>query len=210
MDTIVSPFIKQFEIIKDECLHKSKIVIGTMGPETTSSVQAAKYFCNNIGNGIQYEFKLYPDFVHVLDFMRKEESLDFALVPSAYERITDFFWDIKLENCMSFIFPTPKYGLVCLDNHEINFSDRVTIATCHAVEHIIGELSNGIIDENKVTKIITPSTTTALEEVINGHADLAITNQTSFDYYKDKGIRFIFNQYNTNIVWCLFRKRGQK
>lgn len=48
MDTIVSPFIKQFEIIKDECLHKSKIIIGTMGPETTSSVQAAKYFCNNI------------------------------------------------------------------------------------------------------------------------------------------------------------------
>lgn len=91
MDTIVSPFIKQFEIIKDECLHKSKIIIGTMGPETTSSVQAAKYFCDNICNGIQYEFKLYPDFVQVLDFMRNEEELDFALVPSAYERITDFF-----------------------------------------------------------------------------------------------------------------------
>lgn len=210
MDTIVSPFIKQFEIIRDECLQKGKIVIGTMGSETTSSVQAAKYFGNNIGTGIQYEFRLYPDFVQVLDFMRKEENVDFVLVPSAYERITDFFWDTKLENCLNFIFPTPKYGLVCLDNHEIDFSDEVTIATCHAVEHIIGELSNGIINENKVTKIITPSTTAALEKVINGHADLAITNQTSFDYYKDKGIRFIFNQYNADIVWCLFRKRGRK
>lgn len=208
METIVSPFIQQFEAIKNACFHKSKVILGTMGPESTSSVQAAKYFCKGIGGDIQYEFKLYSDFMQVLNGIKGEETIDFVLVPSAYERITDFFWDAKLENCMSFIFPTPKYGLVCLKNKRIDFSNYISIATCPAVEHIMGELSDGIIDEDKVKKIITPSTTTALEKVINGYADLAITNETSFDYYKDKGIKFIFKQYNAEIVWCLFKRRG--
>ena len=65
-------------------------------------------------------------------FLFPETEMDFALVPSAYERVTDFFWDMKLENCMNFIFPTPQYGLVCKNDYHIDNNENITIATCHA------------------------------------------------------------------------------
>jgi len=105
MQTIVSPFIEQFETIKDACSHKSKVILGTMGPESTSSVQAAKYFCKGIGSDIQYEFKLYSDFMQVLDGIKGEESIDFVLVPSAYERITDFFLGCQIRKLHELCFP---------------------------------------------------------------------------------------------------------
>lgn len=105
-ENIVKPFIEQYDMIRKYISVKNRIVIGTMGPESTSSVQAAKYLCE-------------------------------ALVPSAYERVTDFFWDVSLENCLNFIFPTPQYGLVCKNEYQVQPDKNVTVATCHAVEHII-------------------------------------------------------------------------
>lgn len=209
-DKIVEPFIEQYDVIRKFLNGKKKIVIGTMGSESTSSVQAAKFFCENIKELDAYEFRLFPDFKALLNAAHTETEMDFALVPSAYERVTDFFWDMKLENCMNFIFPTPQYGLVCKNDYHIDNNENITIATCHAVENIIEELSDGRIKDEQVEKIFTPSTTTALQEVIKGNADIAVTNETSFDLYKDRDIRFIYRKYNAKIVWCLFRKKGEK
>ena len=122
-------------------------------------------------------------------------------------KITDFFWNINLENCLNFIFPTPKYGLVCKEDFVLNQKLPLTVATCHAVENIIEELSDGYIKEKDVKRLFTSSTTTALQEVLAGNADLAVTNETSFEAYKDKGIKFIFRKFNTKILWCLFKRK---
>lgn len=39
-----------------------------------------------------------------------------------------------------------------------------------------------------------------LKEVLKGNADLAVTNKTSFNAYKQEGIHFIFHKYNAKIV----------
>lgn len=209
-EKLVEPFIEQCDVINKYLLEKNKVVIGTLGPDSTSSVQAAKYLCENIGDIDKYDFKLFADFKSLLEAIRKGDEIDFALVPSAYERITDFFWDAGLENCLNFIFPTPQYGLVCKNGYRLNLDKNVTVATCHAVENIIEELSEGVIKENNVVKIITPSTTTALQEVLKGNADMAVTNETSFNVYKKEGIKFMFHKYNAKIVWCLFRRNKEK
>lgn len=206
-DKIVEPFIEQYDDIRRFLSGRNKIVIGTMGPESTSSVQATKYLCENIGEVEHYELRLFPDFKKLLAALNNDSSIDFALVPSAYERVTDFFWNINLENCLNFIFPTPKYGLVCKEDFVLNQKLPLTVATCHAVENIIEELSDGYIKEKDVKRLFTSSTTTALQEVLAGNADLAVTNETSFEAYKDKGIKFIFRKFNTKILWCLFKRK---
>lgn len=208
-DKIVEPFIEQYDHIRKFLEGRKRIVIGTMGPESTSSVQATKYLCENIGELENYALRLFPDFKQLLEAMNTDEKIDFALVPSAYERVTDFFWNINLENCLNFIFPTPKYGLVCKENFEFQLhkDKRLTVATCHAVENIIEELSDGYIQEDNVKRIFTSSTTTALQEVIKGTADIAVTNETSFEAYKDQGIKFVFRKLNTKILWCLFKRK---
>lgn len=204
---LVKPFIEQYDMVREYITEKERIVVGTMGPEATSSVQAAKYLCDSIGGAATYDFRLFPDFEALLEAIHRGDGIDLALVPSAYERVTDFFWDVKLENCLNFIFPTPQYGLVCRNGYQIQSDKNVTVATCHAVEHIIEELSEGMIKEDHVEKIITASTTTALQEVLKGNADLAVTNETSFNAYKQEGIHFIFHKYNAKIVWCVFRNK---
>lgn len=206
-ESLVNPFIEQYDMLQKYIAARKKIIIATMGPESTSSVQAAKYMCNNINGSAIYGLRLFPDFESLLGAINDRDDIDLALVPSAYERVTDFFWDIHLENCLNFIFPTPQYGLVCKNDFQIQPNKSVTVATCRAVEHIIEDLSEGIIKENQVKKIITPSTTTALQEVLKGNADLAVTNETSFNVYKQKKIHFVFHKYNAKIVWCVFRKK---
>lgn len=206
-DKIVEPFIEQYDDIRRFLSGRNNIVIGTMGPDSTSSVQATKYLCKNFGEVANYDLRLFPDFKQLLDAMNNDSSIDFALVPSAYERVTDFFWNINLENCLNFIFPTLKYGLVCKEDFELNQKSPLTVATCHAVENIIEELSDGYIKENDVKRLFTSSTTTALQEVLAGNADLAVTNETSFEVYKNRGIKFIFRKFNTKILWCLFKRK---
>ncbi|WP_025689524.1 hypothetical protein [Paenibacillus zanthoxyli] len=147
---------------------------------------------------------LKNNFTQIFDDL-EEGFISYALIPSAYERITDFFWNNNFENNLNFIFSTPEYGIVCREGQLIDPSRTLKIACCSPVQNIIGSLSNGELKEHNVVKILTSSTTEALLYLLNGMADLAITNQTSFDLYKDQGIQFVYKKYSARIVWSLFK-----
>lgn len=87
---------------------------------------------------------------------------------------------------------------------------------CPAVENIIEYLSDGELKESQIERVTTNSTTEAMISLINNDADLAVTNRTSFELYRDKGIKFISKMYHSKMVWVLFQgkknemKKGKK
>lgn len=211
MKQLIKPFNDQYncfleEITSDNC---ENIVIGTLGPEGTSSEFALRYFISNIesyNSNIKCDVFLATNFNTIYNALN-DNLIKYALVPTAYEKITDFFWNNDFINNLNFIFPTPQYGMVCKNDYRQINDRKVRIACCAAVENTINYLSNGIFKNGEFQKVQTNSTTEAIKSLIDGYADLAITNKTSFDIYSDKDIKFISKTYNANMVWSVFKQK---
>jgi bacilysin biosynthesis protein BacA len=121
-----------------------------------------------------------------------------------------FFWNYNFENVLNFIYKTPDYGMVSNVNYSIDSSKKIKIACCKAVENIISYLSNGIIQKDQIEIVKTASTTESVLTLLKKEVDIAITNQTSFNLYKEKGIKFISQKYNVKIVWSVFKKSNNE
>ncbi len=209
MNNLLNPFYEQYDYFFKEVSDNANIKIGTLGPNGTSSEQALKYLISNIPNyshKIEFEKHLMNNFRNVYESLN-EGLINYALIPTAYERITDFFWNNNFINNLNFIFPTPEYGIACKNNYRPIRNRKIRIACCPAVENIIAYLSNGELQDDQIERIKTNSTTEAVICLINDDADLAITNKTSLDIYSDRDIKFISKTYNANIVWALFKRK---
>ena len=68
--------------------------IGTLGPEATSSNQALVYFIETLSEQMHFNYQknLYDTFEDCYSEILAGR-IDLALVPSAYEDITKFFWN---------------------------------------------------------------------------------------------------------------------
>ncbi|WP_297430071.1 hypothetical protein [Clostridium sp.] len=209
MKNLLNPFFEQYDCFFKEISNNDSIKIGTLGPNGTSSEQALKYLISNIANynnKVQFENHLMNSFGNVYESLN-EGLIRYALIPTAYERITDFFWNNNFTNNLNFIFPTPEYGLVCKNNYRSIRNRKTKVACCPAVENIIEYLSNGELHDGQIERVKTNSTTEAVISLINNDVDLAITNKTSFELYSDKDIKFISKTYTANIVWTLFKRK---
>lgn len=208
MNQLLEKFDKQCNFFINKVKDTENITIGTLGPKGTSSEQALKYliaFIEDYNPKLNTTICLMNNFIEVYNALDKR-LIDYALIPTAYEKITDFFWNYNFSNNLNFIFPTPEYGLVCKNNYIPIKNRKIKIACCPAVENTIEYLSNGELKEASIEKIRTNSTTESVVRLVHGEVDLAITNYTSFDIYKDKNIKFISKTYHANIVWSLFEK----
>lgn len=209
MNNLLRPFYEQYDWFFEEISSNDNITIGTLGPNGTSSEQALKYLISRItdyNKKIGCEKHLMNSFKNVYESLNKG-LINYALIPTAYERVTDFFWNDNFTNNLNFIFPTPEYGMVCKNDYKPISNRKTRVACCPAVENIIEYLSNGELQDDQIERVKTNSTTEAAICLINGEADLAITNRTSFELYSDKDIKFISKTYNANIVWALFKRK---
>ncbi len=209
MNALLKPFYEQYDYFFRELSSNGIIRIGTLGPKGTSSEQALKYLIANITNckhKIEYEIYLMNNFTNVYESL-DNGRISYALIPTAYERITDFFWNNNFINNLNFIFPTPEYGMVCKNSYKPISNRKIKIACCPAVENIIEYLSDGELQEGQIERVKTNSTTEALVCLINNDVDLAVTNRTSFELYADKEIKFISKTYKAIIVWALFKRK---
>jgi hypothetical protein len=212
MQSLLKPFFDQYDSFIDELNSGDELLIGTLGPNGTSSELATEYLISSIKSyNTETKCKTYllNNFKLVFDALN-DELINYALIPTAYEHVTDFFWNKDFENNLNFIFPTPQYGMVCKGNFKPILDSKVKIACGPGVENIIPYLSDGIIKSSEFEKVKTNSSTESIISVINGSADIAITNQTSFDLYAYEDIKFVSKKYNANIVWSLFKKTNLK
>lgn len=208
MKNLIEPFYDQLNMLVEEVKWKDSIVIGTLGPHGTSSHRAINFilpYFKNENMECDCSIKLQNNFNGVFHDLDKEH-IDYALVPTAYERVTDFFWYDKFQNVLNFIYETPPYGLVCRGDfdHE-NPPETVRIATCRAVENMLDYFYFSPYRNCEVVEV--SSTTQAVMALLENKADVCITNQTSYDLHKDQGIRFISEKFKADIVWSLFKKQ---
>lgn len=206
MEKILEPLTHQYYMmLKALHQHHNCIRVGTLGPDGTSSVNTAQYLLENMrafeSNKV-YDLRLFDTFSQLLNAANHGE-IDFALVPSASDRVTDFFWSQRLENCFNFLYPTPGYVLVRMPSYKLQADTEVIISTCTAVKHMIHRFAVKELQGFRIKRLITPSTTKALEALIAGKADLAITNETSIQKYH-VSVAFVSDIQYAQIMWCLF------
>jgi prephenate dehydratase len=196
-DQLISQKDKLFEFIKKH----NYIKISTLGPSGTSSWVSTKYFIDcllEFFNNETYRFslELYDDFDDVINHLINRKA-DMIVVPNAYEKIKDLYWDLRLNYIFTYIYDTPQYGLAAKYPYDFDQDRIYRIASCPAVFTLIEQLIPGI----QHTIIEVSSTSMAAKYVCDDMADLAVTNETSAKIHE---LNFVTQTFKAGIPWSVF------
>lgn len=155
-------------------------------------------------NAASVEIMLYDTFESAAVELKKENA-DFILLPNAYGKMTNFYWDITLELIFTFIIQTPEYGIAAMSLDSVKLKDHVTIATCKAVEHLVSEMWPKLgMEEKDYTIIEAYSTKKSLMLLEEGKVDFALTNDTSL---VGSNAYFITDTMHTEVLWSVFMQK---
>jgi bacilysin biosynthesis protein BacA len=205
---ILECFRSQLDRLKSYLCDKKTLTIGTLGPVGTTSYFATTYFIEyikEICSDIKIDIKLWDNFDLVYEAVLAEE-VNLIVIPNAYEKITEMYWEPALKNSFSFLLETPAYGLVTKrDEKNRIIKDKIRIASCRPVVCLIDKLISGVLDSKEGYELILAnSTTKAAEMVINGMAEYAVTNETSIE---NKELEFISETFSAEVLWSVFCKK---
>lgn len=187
----------------------NRIRIGTLGPEGTTSYEAAKYvkdFLEKQYGDPNIVIQLYVSFDLAFNALL-DGKIDMILLPNAYHKMTEFYWNSHLELLLTFTTKTPEYGIAYVPGIHTPAKDYYTIATCKAVEHILFELWKTTPYSNSDFHVIDAySTTASLNLLLSGEVDFALTNRTSLDR---SHAQFISDTKQAEVLWSIFYCKGE-
>lgn len=207
MRILMEKFNRQFDFIQQAVAENDQIVITTLGPEGTSSEQAAKYLIDQfkqINSDCIFRINLINNFIDIFYYLENTKE-GYVLIPNAYENINDFYWNPNFANVLNFLFATPKYGLIKKVNNSCLEKRKLKIASCPAVQGIYKYLMEELLQKKKIEILKTNSTVETIKYIIEEKADIGITNESAFaSHAYANEIEFISKKYNATIVWSLF------
>jgi len=206
MQNFVEEFDEQFIIFQQALEDLKQVEITTLGPEGTSSDQAAKYLVKQLykwSSNCDYNIILLNTFQGVFKYL-VENKKGYVLIPNAYENINEFYWNPNFSNVLNFLFSTPKYGLIKKIQNDCMGRQKLKIASCPAVQGIYKYLLQDLLTEKDIEIIKTDSTVETVQYILEDKADIGITNESAFKVCGKNDIEFISDTYNTKIVWSLF------
>jgi bacilysin biosynthesis protein BacA len=180
---------------------QQKFVVGTMGPSGTSSSLACEYFIRKVPAVL--DSALYDNFDLLFQALL-DGDCGLALVPNAYERITEYYWDKRLQLVCFFLRDTPSYGLACRPGEAILESGPLRVACCLPVRQLFDELAPADWRSREIEWTMRPSTTSAARAVQDGEADVAVSNQPSVDA---ANLVFVIEKPGVPMLWSVFCKR---
>ncbi|WP_448265459.1 LysR family transcriptional regulator [Nostoc sp. DSM 114159] len=179
------------------------LVIGTLGPAATSSDYAAKHITNHLASEqVTVSTQLFDTFTDVREALL-QDKVNLALVPHAYDRINEFYMEPSFDLGFIFIYPTPVYGLAKKKNTEVVFNGS-RIVTHPAPLPLLTELLPDSQDRTQIQVDLSPSTSDSAIQVMQGLADLAITNENAVKAYD---LEFISTYGNIQMSWSIFQKK---
>jgi bacilysin biosynthesis protein BacA len=183
--------------------------VACLGPEATSSEQAALAFIGRCFPVFPVELQLFgtfPELKHAVDLA----VADYAVVPAASKEIRDFYFDLQLQKAylVAFPHPTPPYGVVTQGNAPIDTlppgSRLVTHEAPLSLVEQLGRLVPGV-DFSSFRIDLVSSTSVAAQLVAEGAADLAITNEQAARKF---GLAFQINVGPTDMDWVVFVRKA--
>ncbi|RCX16333.1 hypothetical protein DFR58_11178 [Anaerobacterium chartisolvens] len=208
--SILDNFRLQLDYLNQYLYQRKSVCIGTLGPVGTTSYNAAMYFykyLKEIKNDLYIDIQLWDNFDLVFRYLL-DKKVDLIVVPNAYEKITEMYWEPELKNLFSFLLETPAYGLATKrDEKDRVIKEKVRIASCRPVICLIDKLIRGVIDSKEGYELVLAnSTTKAAEMVINGIAEYAVTNETSIE---NKELEFVSGTFSAEVLWSIFCKKNR-
>ena len=179
------------------------LTLGTLGPSGTSSEAALKYLISQIEQEeINVLVKLFDSFIDLQQAL-KNEQVDLALVPHAYEKINEFYMQPKFDLGFIFVHPTPVYVLAKRKDQEFKVTGS-RIVTHPAPLPLLSELLPPQYSPQEMTVELVNSTSVAAKQVHQGLADLAITNEKAREYYD---LEFVSIHGTIPMSWSVFYKK---
>ncbi|WP_208818334.1 hypothetical protein [Streptomyces marokkonensis] len=195
--TLASEYAARWSELSDRWAARPGSVLGTLGPEGTSSDLTARFLA--AGHGLSV--RLFRTFDEVLDRLLAEE-LDFALVPSAYAGLTRFHWHRDLRLRAFFPRATPEYGIAAGDRVPPG-DGPLSVAAMWEVRRIYAEVVPQALRDRDVHWVDASSTQHAAEIVAGGGARLAVTNAPGV---RAHGLRWVATRPGAEILWTLFER----
>lgn len=177
-----------------------RIVIGTLGPQGTSSEAAANFIADRCfrNESDDVDIHLYSSFEE-LRLAVVTGEVDLAVVPAAWQRISDFFFTPTFARISHFDFTTPEYGLVKNGNACL-VDGRYKVLT-HDAPQLLVPFLLGDIGRHKLLIEIVSSTSVAARMVAEGQATFGITNVNAARMY---GLTFVKTYGPIDMSWEVF------
>ena len=174
--------------------------LGTLGPEGTSSEVTAAVIAEQ--HGLKVE--LFGTFEDVLDRL-VDGTIDWALVPSAYQWLARFHWHPRVQLQAFFPLATPDYGIAAPEGSTGTppggAGDTIQVASMPEVSWVYTEVAPGVLRERQVQWVEAVSTQHAAQLLAAGKADLAVTNARGV---RNHDLRWLARRPGAEIVWTLF------
>jgi prephenate dehydratase len=171
--------------------------IATLGPQGTSSEQAALYLWADRGTSGPATIQLYDTYEQAGAALHTGTA-SHLLVANAYAHINAFYMSPRLRLGGAFVFDTPQYGIAVSPGHTVR--PRPRIASHPAPVPLIDEL---IPDEYREAEVVlADSTSAAAAKARTLDTDLALTTEPAA---KANSLRFISRTRPIRMLWSVFQ-----
>ena len=202
-DILLYEFLKNKRTLEGILQSRLLVKLCTLGPEGTTSSEAAIFFKRYINKILNIDFELV--FMNNFEDVHKSllnEKVDLILIPNPYENITKIYWDENTECVYSFFLDTPEYGLV--QSNKIKDDEKLIIASGPAVDSFINKLLpyNSIKQEYEVYSV--NSTYEAAKAVSENKVHYGVTNSISASIYN---LPFVGQTLQAKVLWTIFKKK---
>jgi bacilysin biosynthesis protein BacA len=185
--------------------------VATLGPRGTSSMVALTRFTEQVWarRRIRVEPRSYPTFDALLAAISTGDQR-LALVPSAAESATRFYWSPRLRLLASFSWPTPRYGLAVRPRVPIPPDRDLRVASLPETQdlldllHDLAPAAGELLPRRLVTWVRASSTYDAARLAARGAADIAVTNEPGREAY---GLNFVASRPGVSMIWLVFGRR---
>jgi len=175
--------------------------IATLGPQGTSSEEAARHLSLSIASDSRPLIQLLPSYEDARDAVLRGNAKR-LLVANAYQGIDDFYMDPRLSLEQAFVYDTPGYGIAAQPATPLPV--RCRVVTHPAPRALVPEL---IPPGYQVDCIeFAPSTSSAAEGVAMGRYNLALTTVPAAKLHQ---LTFISATRPIRMLWSVFTLGNQ-
>lgn len=182
---------------------KKRVIVGTLGPEATSSENTQQWFCEAyLGAASVSKKLLFQTFEDALSALLDDE-IDLVIIPHAYEKANVFYMNSRIDHLFIFMRPTPSYGFGFVDKLP-GRADKIRLASHSAPLPMTNLLPSILGFSPELEVVVTDSTCKAAELAKDGNVDIALTNQRAAESH---GLEFI-GCGELPMSWSVFGKKG--
>jgi hypothetical protein len=186
-------------LIRDPLLQQPVTAVGTLGPEGTSSQDAAGFLWDRLpdrGPHSPLVLRLYDTYEEAGEAL-VDGRVSHLVVANAYSAVNQFYMDPRVTLAAAFIMETPPYGIASLPGGTL--MNGPTVASHPAPVPIVDQLLDASFGRPVIS--LTTSTSAAARAVREGEADLALTTVPAA---RRHGLVLISSTRTIQMVWSVF------